>query len=341
MINTKKLILTATAALLIAAFTGCDGLFMVADKIPDAENVFFTSSGRLFITGGEHIYELTVNGAVPIPSAGTGEFLGMAQIGSYLYVVHCPRSLKAIPPINLSEILSQGLVGALLSHLTDAYMNKLVLRAKLDTSDPAHLVFRQVHELKDMVLPNGMAADSSGRLYIADETILPCGKIVRLTIGNPDSDNPAVAQETWLNKYDGVYSPNGMTIKNDVLFFTDFELFSSKQAKVKKVQISGNGHGAEIPIYSATGLFDDLDTGRYKNTDGVAVANFLTGAILFIGENGGLVDKIPAGTFECPSSAHFGRGMGYDDKDLIVTEKGILFEGQSSFGNKVRGISVQ
>ncbi len=326
--NVTKFILVLLVSVSMLALTGCnDKLGTLADNIPDAENLLFTSDGRLFITASEHVYEYTnARGAELVLHTVNSEFLGMAQVGNYLYVIRSTYRIKPAQTFNLANLLQQGLAQYLFNTFSDLIMNKELLRADLTQTS---LTFLPVYTLKNMFLPNGMASDNAGNLYIADETFISIGQIVKITISGNN-----FSQETWLSTSNGVCSPNGMSIRDNTLYFTDFKM-STLKAMVKKVDIINGRPGTVSTLYSQTGLFDDLEAGNYKGVDGIVVANFAKGSLLLLDKNGKLVSEILKGELDFPSSVAIGKGGMFTSNDLIITEKGILMEKESNIGNKV------
>ncbi len=310
------------------ALIGCnDKLTTLADNIPDAENLLFTSDGRLFISAAEYVYEYTENGGAEVVQyTPKAEFLGMAQYGNYLYLIRSTIRIQPVQQLDLAKLIEQGLVQYIYNQLSDLLMEKELLRADLNQSP---LKFTPVYTLKDMFLPNGMAADSSGNLYIADETFLTLGQIVKLTI-----TGDSITQRKWLSTADNVCSPNGMSIRGNTLYFTDFKISTGK-AMVKKVDIINGNPGSVTTLYSQTGLFDDLEAGSYKGVEGIVVANFAKGSLLLLDKSGKLISEILKGELDFPSSVTIGAGNMFSSNDLIITEKGILMEHNSDIGNKV------
>ncbi len=300
-------------------------------RMGDAENLLFTDTGRIFVTGA-NVAEITADGAVMLMPDNYGIFGGMAQVGSWLYVI-CNRYKTSMDSIDLNEMLKAENLSTLLGLLTDAFMDKVILRADLDAGGPDKLVFTEFHLLTGMMIANGMAADSAENLYVADMTFLPTGKIVKVTVSG--TANPVTSQETWLSSGNGVHSPNGMCIRDDILYFTDYNLLSSKQASVKKVAINGGEPGDVQTLHSAAGLYDDLDAVIYKGRPTVAVAGYFVGNVLVIDEETGTVTRVGGSTLQCPSSVHFGDGRWVGTDEFIVTEVGMLYEPYSGYGNRV------
>lgn len=66
--------------------------------VPDAENAFFTDTGRLFVSGNTGLFEITNRGTrTTVIQDNYGMFGGIAQSGKWLYVIHlslkrpCPQ----------------------------------------------------------------------------------------------------------------------------------------------------------------------------------------------------------------------------------------------------------
>ena len=315
-----------------------DSLRSIAGNIPDPENAFFTDTGRLFFTGGPSLYELTAeNSAIRLLYDSYGIFGGIAQHGKWLYVIYA-KIYTTMTAIDLSEIIKTGSFYKLIQTLNNTLIEKGLYRADLSVS-PEKMVFEKVFALNNMFLCNGMAADNDGNLYITDNTFLPLGQIIKLIIKNENSV-PDITREIWLSYKTGAYSPNGIVIHENNLYFTDFLITSSKQARVKKVPIINGKAGTPEIIYSVTGFFDDLDTGTYRGTPVIAVASYLDNSVLLINENDRSVIKLASGEVSSPSSVHFGKGKLFKSNELIVTEKGILYDYYSGIGNKLSCLSL-
>ncbi len=304
--------------------------------VPDAENAFFTDTGRLFVTDGTCICEITDRGTVTKLFTDTqGLFGGIAQSGKWLYVVHA--SIKnTLPSLDFNSLLASGDIVTILKALTDAMMNKEILRADISVAGPP--VFESLCVIEGALLPNGMAADVEGNLYVADQTFLPQGGIIKFTITGDET--PVVSQERWIYHKDGCLSPNGVAISGSTLYFTDFALTSLKPAKVKKVEIINGKPGTIEVVHSALSFFDDLDIGVYKNRTYIAVADYLLSSIIMINQNDGAKTRLGSGKLANPSSVHFGKTPQFKANELLVTEKGMLYEMYSSYGNKLSCITL-
>lgn len=335
-----------TAFLLVTAIcfilTGCDEKYSVSEGIPDAENALFTSSGRLFVTGGTNIYEIHADGsAAGLCTEGRYNFTGMAQVGNYLYAVATEYRFDC-SSLNLGMInfFSPTAMAKLMNMVADMFKRSVLLCAEIV---PGNLAFTEIHTIENTLIPNGMVADNAGRLYIADETFLPMGKIIRVVLAAPMT---VAYQETWLDPSDSVYSPNGMDIRGNTLYFTDFNALSLKQTSVKKVPINTSGApGAIFSLYERTGFFDDLAGGTIYGTNVVVVCDFVKGTLVFIKDTATKQSRplyeTDLAMFDCPSSVTFGKGPLFSTDELLITEKGMMFEHNSDFGNKVSAMLME
>ena len=352
----KKLLFFVSFFLPFLILCGCGAPYPLIEKIPDAENVLFAPDGRFFVTGGKNIYEIIKkeDAYLPVPLYdGEPQFTGMAFHNNYLYAI--ATQIK-----NGTD--NSGLLSAQsfpfddwVQYLRDSVIETVLIRADL-TQTP--LVFEEIHTFHDMFMPNGMAADTAGRLYVADETLIPKGQIVRLEM--TESNPPQVSQEQWLSFEEGAVSPNGMGIKSenrdgvmvDTLYFTDLDVRSPGRAMVKKVEILPDGSPGEVVLlYSTPGglsapfsVFDDLRVCEINGKEGVLVTDFILRSLLFIEDTNCQKWKpdysTPIGFFENPSSVILGRSPLFSTGEIIVTEKGVLMEFDSDYGNRVSGMRI-
>jgi hypothetical protein len=356
--------------LLIAAClltTGCLKKYTLSNSVPDAENALFTDCGRLFVTGGNNMFEIKADGIAQELFNDSNfkgyNFTGMAQAGDFLYAI---GSIVAFDFRNFSlsdiNFSSPEAVANFAFKLKEAVTDTVLMCAEIDAIVPGQgqTPFRVIHTFENTLIPNGMVADSSGNLYVADETFLPTGKIMRLHIDDLNNPMSVIWQETWLDSSDNVLSPNGMSIKDDTIYFTDFNIsrLANSPASVKKVSISnvdacaagGNNDcsGCVLSLYNGSLLYDDLSVGTLYGYDLVAVASFFKGSLLFVEDNEQNINPDPNGKnqknylhesrhgmFSSPSSVIFGKAPMFSNDELITTEKGIMTEMFSTIGNKV------
>ena len=262
--------------------------------IGDAENTTFTADGRLFVTGGENAYEIVRDAdgyrAEPL-YAGTCNFTGIAARDSYLYATCAEGAdlLRSTPHL---------LVGA------------------LDT----HVALEVVHQFRKLGIPNGIAFDARGRLFVSDFTPL-AGKIVTLTL-DPSNPRRVAREAVWHDM--GHPLANGLKIAGSHVYLTDL-------GELKVIPIRSDGSAG--PVHSLAmrlSVLDDLWVGD----DRIIVADFYGGRLLHYSLTGKLLKQTPP-LFRSPSSVRPGRPPLVPEGSLVVTEKGALGELTSSDGNRL------
>jgi hypothetical protein len=345
--NLKAVILMLLWSLFV--LTGCREVkeVLVTD-IPDAENSCFTDDGRLFITGGENVYEINKTGtdgfiANPIFKDEDGNLLkgtfgGIVQHNDTLYAIGSKiKQQFKCADLQLSVLLELGDSEKILQYLSSLILDVVLYKANL--RDPStglpdkNLRLMPVHNFDNIIFPNGMAIDSTGYLYIADFVFAPYGKIMRV-----DTNCISCGAEPYLSFEDGVTGPNGITVKGDCLYFTDLDIrnLSRMKRSVKKADITTRI--VTPPIIEKCGLsaFDDLTTGSILGMEIIVVTDFFKGQLLFISDDdaGNLLRTTTAHLLDMPSSVIFGAGD-FEPLELIVTEKGVPLLNESGFGNKL------
>jgi hypothetical protein len=165
--------------------------------------------------------------------------------------------------------------------------------------------FRSIYDLPGVSLANGGAADSAGRLYVADSTH---GTIWRLSI-DPANPFAVIRKEAFST---GNLFPNGLKFFDSALYFSDF-------VAIKKLPLLPDGGAGSVTTLNAQlKFFDDL----YVEAKGIVVANFLLGGLDFLTPGG--VDVLDTAAFGLsgPSSVTPAHGLlGLSNTDLVVTEK--------------------
>lgn len=286
------------ARLCVAA--GC-GTRIKLLEIDSAENTLFTPDGRLFVSGGSNVYEVTHDAAgwraAPLYD-GSCNFTGMARRGNILYVACFDLRLYALD-------LSHG--GARL---------------------------QPIYALAGMAAPNGMSDGPDGELYLTDGPLstsqLPSPKIVRLDFDAADPLKVA-RQTTWLSQ--GVGLPNGLTRRDRTLYFSTSSILPPSLGQVNRVTIQADGSAGAVQTFSNLGLSvpDDLSVAG----DDLLQALYSEGAIALIGPDGAIVSQTAPLSFDLPSSVKPGRPPLFEPTDLVVTEKGVVGVDQTGalFGN--------
>ena len=272
--------------------------------IPDAENIFFLDDGRLIVSGGRNVYEITGSleaGFVATPlSAEECGFTGLAVAHEHLYAVCGDSKLYAAP-------LGQ------------------------------QLALQPIYEFVDTCIPNGTVAGPDGHLYVVDEPLNPaCAtelpKIMRLRI-NPSSPMLVQAQENWITGS----TLGGLAFGTDeVLRFPNglarigMRYYATDGGSVFYADLQADGSAGPVtPIYFAATAHDDLSVAG----DTLLVTDFFGGSIFQLSLDGELLQTTNPATFDSPSAVMRGRPPMFSPSDLLVTEKGVLQEPDGPVGN--------
>lgn len=264
--------------------------------IPDAENLLFTPSGRLFVSGGVNVYEITKSGsnynATPLLD-GTCNFTGLALRGEVLYANCFDGQL---------------------------YAARLTAQPKLAA----------IHTL-GLAAPNGLAGGPDGELYVVNgplaTTALPSPKIVRLKLA-PNDPLKVLEQTDWLVLDLLLSQPNGVQVKGRTLYFSETSLPSL--GRIRTVPINADGSPGTPQVFATfNSLPDDFSFAGNQ----LLAAYFTGGQIALFDAAGALVSATDAMSFESPSQVRFGQPPMFATSDLLVTEKGVLGENTSTNGN--------
>lgn len=274
---------------------------IIIKKLPDAENMAFSDDGRLFVTGGKSIYEVVrkSDGSYDKVSLyeGDAQFLGVVVSHGYIY----------------ANTMRGGLFGK---------KKNYIMGGRLDTKP----VLKELYYLEDSSLLNGMAVDSAGRLYLC--AMEGCIYQVIFSESNP-LEVTAVGKLVDKN----LEAANGIKIKDNEIYITDNN-FTTLHCNLRKITIDKSGNFIEMKtLVHKFGIFDDL----VLYNEGILVTNFSGGALSYYDYNGKLLMEGGCADLSCPSSVVpvIGNLFPSGNGKLLVTEKGMLMEMNSPFGNKL------
>jgi hypothetical protein len=321
-------------ALSLPLLTACLDKSTVA-TVPDAENQLFTPDGRLIVTGGTGAFEIVRSGsgyaAQPIAAdvSGSCDYVGLAQVGAWVFTACQQKANLFAAPDN---------------HL---------LVAKVVAGQPLH--FLQVPRpspdpMDTLGLPNGMAVSPTGQLLLADSNLTGWqGGVARLTLDLGGSV-PAVTrfEANWLGSAQHLMHPNGVRVAGKELFVSDLNY-------VKRYQFDAAGNvpatlpspygpvANEVTVYSTLSVLDDIQ----PLCGGLAIDDFLGGKLVYMAPAG--PDAYGRPTYrqawasaplslQQPSSVQVGRGPLFSGTDVLVTEKGVIGDETSGYGNKLSRI---
>lgn len=263
--------------------------------IVDAENLLFGPGGRLFVSGGRNVYEVTRSGdafqARPL-SAQECNFTGLTIQRNHLYA-SCSDSR--------------------------------FFAGRLDHD----VALAEIYRFSGMCIPNGTAAGPDGRIYVVDEP-LNCAeadpKIVALTL-DPHDPMKVSAQQVWIQgspagllwlNQDALFRfPNGLVRDGNTFYGTD-------GGTVYSVFVGDDGAAGPVqPLFFEPTAHDDLGLAF---DDGLLVTDFFKGRIVLLSRAGELLQETLPGTFVEPSSVRLGQPPMFDPTDILVTDKGVITE---------------
>jgi hypothetical protein len=165
----------------------CSTRETLAEGVISAENLLFTSTGRLLVSGDEGIFELArgPDGAMTLATlqpGGACKFAGMVQVGDVIYA-------------NCYDFTDSHVYAAALAELSR---------------------FRAIFDLPGVKFANGLGADPEGRLYVASALD---GQILRLTV-DPSDAFAVTGQAVWQSFPQGSF-PNGIKYLGGLFYWTN------------------------------------------------------------------------------------------------------------------------
>lgn len=266
--------------------------------IPSAENQIFTDDGRLFVSSGSGLWEITRDASGTFAKTsilGTG-LNGLAIIGDVLYATAGSGAFYA---------------------------------GRLSGGAPQ---MQQIFTIEGMCIANGMVAGPDGNLYVVDEPlnvnppancVPPDPKVVRLNV-DPADPMHILGQEVWIQGsplgllafgLDNVLRfPNGLQRKGNRFFGTD-------GGSVYSVDLQPDGSAGPVtPLFWEATAHDDLGV----IGDSLVVADFATGRLALLSQDGTLLQQTDRVLFSFPSSARQGRPPMFSTDEIVVTETGVL-----------------
>lgn len=310
----KTLVLLTLLSTVMLPLLGCDSKTeTIVGAIPDAENLFFTPEGRLFVSGGENVFEIVVKADGNYQKLDTFHedclVEGITQRENYIYGV-CSKTKGA-------ELLDSYLIAGKLETLTpdqlDANQPELHPTIKMEVISP----------LSEILIPNGIAVGPHGDLYIAD---YGAPKIFKVALINPTT----VAQiSLWARHPDTLF--NGLKwLDNELYFSGQSGITSGIVGKIEQLE-DGSAGEPEIVFKRKQAVLDDI----LPFKGGLLITDYLKGSILFW-KDGEIQAETPRETFFAPSAVTLARSPMFDeDGALLVTEKGIIGDASEQYGNKV------
>ncbi|PID43859.1 MAG: hypothetical protein CSB48_03480 [Proteobacteria bacterium] len=335
MSNPGKILFGICVSLLVAGCVEQEDVVVV----PDAENILFTSAGDLLVSGGKGLYQVesTVNPdgstayqKTKVYSGPDCAFTGIAQSGDWVFAI-CKGGYIEWEGLIFSLVVDTHLVAA---NLNERPLDFKALDEGLDY-DP----------LDEIVIPNGLAFTPTGHLLVADENFFATSSVGRITLDYSEG-RPGLAgfEKDWLDNEYGFEAPNGVRVDGNTLYVSDVNkvrrLFFDAQGEVPLSFLDENGNEVsnrpeDNEFYQGGWIIDDI----MPYCGGIAVTHFFQGKLVFQTAAGEKY-QTPPFSFDGPSSIAVGGGQSFDGNDLLVTEKGILLENNSNYGNRLTRVPL-
>jgi hypothetical protein len=185
---------TAALTLEPAALSGGRARPLVED-IPTAENLLFTSTGRLFVSSDGGIFEIVQDGSsyrsIPRHRGETCAFGGMVEVSGTLYA-NCYDQANTVSTLFAASL-----------------------------SDAPE--FSAIHQLPGIQLANGLTSDVTSNLYVAATFQ---GVLLRLQLSAADPFK--IAKQETLVPDAGLFA-NGIKFHDGALYWTNFTLIMSAE----------------------------------------------------------------------------------------------------------------
>ncbi len=291
--NTPDPATTPAATLCVASSCGSKTRLVT---IPDAENLLFTPGGRLFVSGGVNVYEISRSGEIysarPLLD-GSCNFTGLALRGEVLYANCFDGQL---------------------------YAARLTAQPRLQA----------IHAL-GLASPNGLATGPDGELYVVNGPLatsaLPAPKIVRLRL-DPADPFKVLEQSDWLTLDPLRSQPNGVQLRGRRLYFS--ESSAPTQGRISMVDINADGSPGVPQVFTS---FNSLPDDFSLAGEQLLAAYFSAGQIALFDTAGALISQTDASSFDSPSQVRLGQPPLFATTDLLVTEKGLIGDNDSTLGN--------
>jgi len=267
---------------------------VVATDVASAENAMQTSNQRLFVSSNGAFFELIHDSAgwakqqVPAPfkDAHSGQcyFVGITETGGTLYTV-CTEN-------NLNPFAKKHLFGI--------------------NIDQSVAQLTEVGEIRGTALPNGLAADSSGNLYIVDSgfPFLP-GAIRKVTLAS----TYAIATQSRFYQF-VLCKPNGLKYSDGKLYVTTDPPIYVGVSQLLRYDLDPDGLSNKAVIYKSFGFLDDFDLVK----GGAVIAEHFGGAVTHVDESGHVLHQTTG--LSQPTSAILLTAPAFGLGSLLVTEAG-------------------
>lgn len=298
----KKIVLSI---LTISLLSACVDSTTIA-PLPDAENLYFSSDQRLFATGGDGLYHIvqaeTESGFDSIPLMNDGcSFNGITEFKGWLFSACVKLTGRTLMAFDMSDLSNVHEVGS----------------------------------LTGFAIPNGMETlAEEGALLVADENFFGQAGVTKAVIIFEDGiPKLGELEHQWIGEDENVSKANGIRREGNQFYLTDL-------GQTKLVVLEGEQQLSEATILSDEfTIYDDLT----PYCGGVVVTDFIFGNLIYITADHEKIFSTRDFSFAFPAAILPAQGDLFSDfgEGFIVAEKGMFFETNSDFGNKLVFVSAE
>ncbi|MEE2731394.1 MAG: hypothetical protein VYA55_11270 [Pseudomonadota bacterium] len=300
-------------ALCLITLLGCGSESeTIVNDVPESENLFFTEDGRLFVSGGDNVFEIIQqeDGSYDKLDTFQGDCLieGTILRQGYVYAV-CSKT-------RLSELADSYFLAGQLSEQAPSAED--VIEAGVHP----HIQLEVIAPLPELGLPNGIDVDEHGSIFVADSGK---GDIVKIDMATPTE----IGSLTVWDENTAMFV-NGLNWVGDRLYYTGLK-YNSLLSVFGYVERNPDGSaGARHVLFQRWGTVLD-DFAPYDG--GFVITDYLKGTVLYWKD--GVIMETAPDTFFAPTAVIPAQPPMFDSSALVVTEKGIIFNHNPAFGNKV------
>lgn len=196
------------------------------------ENGIQTSNGRRFVTSNGAVYELKSSGSAWSANKVAATYLDGRSPACYF--------------TGITEMFGH-LYTACTEDNMSASAKKHLLAMNLNAAAPA---LSEIYRIDALAMPNGMASDGNGTLYLNDMgALLKAGSLYRIKIS---SSSPAtVAEIKSFHSFSGL-KPNGLKYKDGKLYVTVDPTAYLGTSQLQSFSVTASGLSGKTVIYSSS-----------------------------------------------------------------------------------------
>ncbi len=237
----RKLYIRFLILIFVLTLSGCNEIPVIDSSVlPSTENAVFTDEGRLFVVGGNFLYEIikqsdeTFNAEILLDCVvekGPCSFGGLTVDGNVLYAACSVKASEAVEGIDSSPDSVKEQLN--LAKESDFNLSMLILNLfgfsapaatllyRIDTTDTTDPEISHVPLYSDNEIfhGNGMAVDDYGDIYITNSLALVKEEPSVIKISVENTDLFTISKQAWMAESHGIY-PNGIQIEGNIVYYT-------------------------------------------------------------------------------------------------------------------------